>query len=107
MKRKVLRFSESLSKIKNVNFMLIESIAKELFEDPLKSMETSKRWKIKNTCGDFGLKYRDDETIAYVASRMHVIYSICYKVLSKVRRRLPSFSLAKVLGFGTSTGSTF
>ncbi|XP_044465187.1 methyltransferase-like protein 17, mitochondrial [Mangifera indica] len=107
MKRKVLRLSESLSEIKNVNLMLTESTAKDLFEDPLKSIEQSKRWKIKSAYGDIGLKYGDDESIAYVASRMPAVYSACYRVLSEVRRRLLGFSPAKVLDFGAGTGSAF
>ncbi|KAJ4711836.1 methyltransferase-like protein 17, mitochondrial [Melia azedarach] len=84
MKRKVLRLSESFNEIKEVNLMLTESTSKELFEDPLKSMEQSKRWKIKSAYGDVGLK-----------------------VLTEVRRRLPGFSPAKVLDFGAGTGSAF
>ncbi|KAH9774989.1 cytochrome c oxidase assembly protein cox11 -related [Citrus sinensis] len=107
MKRKVLRLSESFNAIKGVNLTLMESTSKELFEDPLKSVEQSKRWKIKSAYGDIGLKYRDDETIAYVASRMPAVYSACYRVLCEVRRRLPGFSPAKVLDFGAGTGSAF
>lgn len=70
--------------IKNVNLMLIESTAEDLFEDPLKSMEQSKLWKVKSAYGDIGLKYGDDESIAYVASRMPAVYSACYRVLSEV-----------------------
>lgn len=84
MKRKVLRLSESFNAIKGVNLTLTESTSKELFEDPLKSVEQSKRWKVKSAYGDIGLKYRDDETIAYVASRMPAVYSACYRVLCEV-----------------------
>ncbi|KAJ8527048.1 hypothetical protein K7X08_029525 [Anisodus acutangulus] len=107
MKRKVLRLSESFSQIKEVNLMLPTSTSKELFEDPLKSVECSQRWKIKSAYGDIGLKYRDDEALAYVASRMPAVYSALYRVLSEVRRRLPGFSPAKVLDFGAGTGSAF
>ncbi|XP_049362165.1 rsm22-cox11 tandem protein 2, mitochondrial [Solanum verrucosum] len=107
MKRKVLRLSESFSQIKEVNLMLPTSTSKELFEDPLKSVDCSQRWKIKSAYGDIGLKYRDDETLAYVASRMPAVYSALYRVLSEVRRRLPGFSPAKVLDFGAGTGSAF
>lgn len=86
MKRKVLRLTESFSEIKGANMMLTESTSKELFEDPLKSMEQSKRWKIKSAYGDIGLTYRDDEAIAYVASRMPAVYSACYRVLCEVKR---------------------
>ncbi|XP_009790257.1 rsm22-cox11 tandem protein 2, mitochondrial isoform X4 [Nicotiana tabacum] len=107
MKRKVLRLSESFSQIKEVNLMLPTSTSKELVEDPLKSVECSQRWKIKSAYGDIGLKYREDETVAYVASRMPAVYSALYRVLSEVRRRLPGFSPAKVLDFGAGTGSAF
>lgn len=86
MKRKVLRLSESFCEIKDVNLLLTASTSRELVEDPLKSMERSKRWKIKSAYGDIGLKYRDDETVAYVASRMPAVYSACYRVLSEVRK---------------------
>ncbi|KAJ4840928.1 hypothetical protein Tsubulata_001133 [Turnera subulata] len=107
MKRKVLRLSESFSSIKETNLMLASTTSKELVEDPFKSLERSKRWKIKSSYGDIGLSYRDDETIAYVASRMPAVFSACYRVLSEVRRRLPDFEPAKVLDFGAGTGSAF
>ena len=84
MKRKVLSLSESFHEVKEVNLLLPRSTSKELVEDPLKSMQSSKRWKIKSAYGDIGLKYRDDETIAYVASRMPAVYAACYRVLSEV-----------------------
>ena len=84
MKRKVLSLSESFNDIKDVNLQLTTSTSKELVEDPLKSMERSKRWKIKSSYGDIGLKYRDDQTVAYVASRMPAVFSACYRVLSEV-----------------------
>ncbi|CAK9169350.1 unnamed protein product [Ilex paraguariensis] len=105
MKRKVLSLSESFNVIKEVNLMLPTSTSKELVEDPLKSMESSKRWKIKSSYGDIGLKYRADQTVAYVASRMPAVYCACYRVLSEVRRRLPGFSPTRVLDFGAGTGS--
>ncbi|KAK3218398.1 hypothetical protein Dsin_012368 [Dipteronia sinensis] len=107
MKRKVLRLSESLNEIKGKNLMLTESTSKELFEDLLKSVDQSKRWKIKSSYGDIGLTYKDDEAIAYVSSRMSVVYSACFQVLREVRRRLLGFSPAKVLDFGAGTGSAF
>lgn len=105
MRRKVLSLSQSFNEIKDVNLMLTASTSKELVEDPLKSMECSKRWKIKSSYGDIGLKYREDQTVAYVASRMPAVYSACYRVLSEVRRRLPGFSPRRVLDFGAGTGS--
>ncbi|EEF43410.1 methyltransferase-like protein 17, mitochondrial [Ricinus communis] len=107
MKRKVLRLSESFSEIKDVNLMLTATTSKELVEDPFKSMERSKRWKIRSCYGDVGLKYTDDETVAYVASRMPAVFSACYRILSEVKRRLPGFSPTKVLDFGAGTGSAF
>lgn len=84
MRRKVLSLTQSFNEIKDVNLMLTASTSKELVEDPLKSMECSKRWKIKSSYGDIGLKYREDQTVAYVASRMPAVYSACYRVLSEV-----------------------
>ncbi|KAK3204649.1 hypothetical protein Dsin_018695 [Dipteronia sinensis] len=107
MKRKVLRLSKSFNEIKGKNLMLTESTSKELFEDLLKSVDQSKRWKIKSSYGDIGLTYRDNDDIAYVASRMPAVYSACFQVLREVRRRLPGFSPAKVLDFGAGTGSAF
>lgn len=106
MKRNVLMLSQSFNKIKDSNFLLTASASKEFVEDPLKSIEkTSQRWKIESKYGDIGLKYREDETVAYVASRMPAVYSACYRVLSEVRRRLPGFSPTRVLDFGAGTGS--
>lgn len=84
MKKKVLRLSQSFNQIKDVNLQLTTSTSKELVEDPLKSVVQSKRWKITSSYGDIGLTYRDDETIAYVASRMPAVYSACYRVLKEV-----------------------
>lgn len=84
MKRKVLRLSESFSQIKDVNSQLIASTSKQLVEDPLQGVDQSQRWKIKSSYGDIGLTYRDDETIAYVASRMPAVFSACHRVLKEV-----------------------
>lgn len=84
MKRKVSRLSESFNTIKDVNLQLTASTARELIEDPLKYVGCSKRWKIKSSYGDIGLKYRDDQTIAYVASRMPAVFSACHRVLTEV-----------------------
>lgn len=107
MKRKVSRLSESFNTIKDVNLQLTASTARELIEDPLKYVGCSKRWKIKSSYGDIGLKYRDDQTIAYVASRMPAVFSACHRVLTEVKRRLPGFAPTKVLDFGAGTGSGF
>lgn len=84
LKRKVLRLSQSLNEIKSINLQLTATTSKEFVEDPLKSAEQSQRWKIKSSYGDIGLKYRDDETVAYVAARMPAVYSACYRVLKEV-----------------------
>ncbi|XP_017231439.1 uncharacterized protein LOC108205856 isoform X3 [Daucus carota subsp. sativus] len=105
MKRNVLQLSESFNNIKDVNLQLATSTSKELVEHPLKSMESSKRWKIKSLYGETGLKYREDQTVAYVASRMPAVFSACRRVLSEVRRRVPGFSPHRVLDFGAGTGS--
>ncbi|KAI4370312.1 hypothetical protein MLD38_018675 [Melastoma candidum] len=107
LRRKVLRLSTSFSEIKDVNLQLAQSASRELVEDPLKSVECSRRWKITSSYGDIGLKYRDDETVAYVASRMPAVYSACFRVLKEIRKRLPDFSPARVLDFGAGTGSAF
>ncbi|XP_076907037.1 rsm22-cox11 tandem protein 2, mitochondrial-like [Bidens hawaiensis] len=107
MKRKVSRLSETFNSIKDVNLQLTASTARELIEDPLKYVGCSKRWKIKSSYGDIGFKYRDDQTVAYVASRMPAVFSACHRVLSEVKRRLPKFSPTKVLDFGAGTGSGF
>ncbi|CAH9065757.1 unnamed protein product [Cuscuta epithymum] len=107
IKRKVLRLSESFSHIKEANLLLPTTTAKEIMQDPLNSIGCSKRWKVQSVYGDIGLKYQEDETLAYVASRMPAVYSALYRVLSEVRRRVPNFSPAKVLDFGAGTGSAF
>ncbi|KAL5719062.1 5-oxoprolinase (ATP-hydrolyzing) [Ranunculus cassubicifolius] len=112
MRRKVLALSQSFNKIKDANLLLTASTSKALVEDPSnninnnnKSLEQSKRWKITSEYGDIGLKYRDDQTIAYIASRMPAVYSACHRVLKEVRRRLPGFEPKRVLDFGSGTGS--
>ncbi|KAK9122201.1 hypothetical protein Syun_019818 [Stephania yunnanensis] len=106
MQRRVLSLSESFNRIKDVNLRLAASTARDLVEDPLKSLDhQSKRWKIETCYGDVGLKYRDDETVAYVASRMPAVYSACHRVLREVKRRLPGFAPSRVLDFGSGTGS--
>ncbi|MFS7986574.1 hypothetical protein Hanom_Chr11g01011961 [Helianthus anomalus] len=46
MKRKVSRLSESFNAIKDVNLQLTASTVRELIEDPLKYVGSSKRCKI-------------------------------------------------------------
>ncbi|KAF5206902.1 copper ion binding / methyltransferase [Thalictrum thalictroides] len=105
MRRKVLSLSQSFNKIKDANLLLTSSTSKELIDDPFKSLERAQRWKIKSAYGDIGFKYRDDQTIAYIASRMPAVYSACYRVLKEVKRRLPGFAPKRVLDFGSGTGS--
>ncbi|KAL6543986.1 hypothetical protein OROGR_010483 [Orobanche gracilis] len=105
VRRKVLSLSQSFNVIKEVNLLLPTSTSKELVEDPFKAMECSQRWKVKTTYGDIGLKYQEDQTVAYVAARMPAVYSALYRVLKEVRKRVPYFSPGKVLDFGAGTGS--
>ncbi|KAG6396900.1 hypothetical protein SASPL_143058 [Salvia splendens] len=105
MRQKVLSLSRSFTGIKEANLLLPSSTSKELVEDPLKAMERSQRWKLSTAYGDAGLRYQEDQAIAYVASRMPAIYSALFRVLSEVRRRVPDFAPTKVLDFGAGTGS--
>ncbi|XP_008775004.2 methyltransferase-like protein 17, mitochondrial isoform X2 [Phoenix dactylifera] len=106
MNRKVLLLSESFSRIKDANLQLMASSSRDLVDDPHRPVDhRSARWKIQSAYGDIGLKYREDETVAYVASRMPAVYSACHRVLREVRRRLPEFSPARVLDFGAGPGS--
>ncbi|PKU69849.1 uncharacterized protein LOC110111282 [Dendrobium catenatum] len=106
MNRKVLSLSQSFNRIKETNLQLSASVSRELVEDPFRPIEHGgARWKIRSAYGDIGLKYKEDETVAYVASRMPAVYSACHRVLKEVRRRLPDFSPASVLDFGAGPGS--
>ncbi|KAI3929311.1 hypothetical protein MKX01_006547 [Papaver californicum] len=81
MKRNVLSLSQSFANIKSDNETLNATNSRALVEDPLRSQDQlGKRWKIKTSYGDSGLKYRDDETLAYVASRMPAVYSACHRI---------------------------
>ncbi|XP_039117522.1 LOW QUALITY PROTEIN: rsm22-cox11 tandem protein 2, mitochondrial-like [Dioscorea cayenensis subsp. rotundata] len=106
MNRKVLLLSQSFNLIKETNLQLAASASRELVDDPMKSLDDrSGRWKIKSSYGDIGFKYQEDETVAYVASRMPAVYSACHRVLKEVRQRLPGFSPTSVLDFGAGPGS--
>ncbi|CAA7031947.1 unnamed protein product [Microthlaspi erraticum] len=105
IRKKVRQLSESFQGIKDSNLLLPETTAKSL-ADTMNSVET-KRWKIQTVYGDSGLEYRDGETAAYVASRMPAVFSVCYRVLTEIRRRLPDFEPKRVLDFGAGTGSGF
>ncbi|KAK9740301.1 hypothetical protein RND81_03G025200 [Saponaria officinalis] len=102
MKKKVLRLAKSFTQMKEVNRLLPLSISKDLVEHPLQLS------KVKtSSCYQSPLTYRDDQTAAYVASRMPVVFATCFRVLREIRRRKPDFSPAKVLDFGSNTGSAF
>ncbi|XP_010496921.1 PREDICTED: methyltransferase-like protein 17, mitochondrial, partial [Camelina sativa] len=105
IRKKVRQLSESFQEIKDTNLQLPESTAKSL-ADCMNSVET-KRWKIQTVYGDSGLQYRDGETAAYIASRMPAVFSVCYRVLIEIRRRIPDFRPTRVLDFGAGTGSGF
>ncbi|XP_042409090.1 methyltransferase-like protein 17, mitochondrial [Zingiber officinale] len=106
MNRKVLLLSQSFNKIKYANLQLTASASRDLVENPFRPVVLrSGRWKIQSAYGDIGVKYSEDETVAYVASRMPAIYSACHRVLREVRRRVPEFSPSKVLDFGAGPGS--
>ncbi|GKE42289.1 methyltransferase-like protein 17, mitochondrial [Tanacetum coccineum] len=107
MKRKVARLLESFNNIKDTNLELVASTTREIIEDPFKYVGCSKLWKIESSYGDIGLRYRDEQTIAYVASRMPAVFSACHRVLTEVKRKIPDFSPKRVLDFGDGTGSGF
>ncbi|KAL8170715.1 hypothetical protein V2J09_022519 [Rumex salicifolius] len=107
MRRNVLRLSESFNNIKDSNRLLAASTSTELVNDPLKSVGQSKRWKIQTLYGDAGLTYNQDQTLAYVASRMPAVYTVCYRILREIRRRVPDFDPASALDFGAGSGSAF
>lgn len=92
MNRKVLLLSQSFNLIKETNLQLAASASRELVDDPMKSLDDrSGRWKIKSSYGDIGFKYQEDETVAYVASRMPAVYSACHRVLKEVLKLLLLF----------------
>lgn len=84
----MLSLCQSFNGIKEANLLLPSSTSKELVEDPLKAMERSQRWKVKSSYGDIGLKYQEDQAVAYVAARMPAVYSALYRVLSEVLKCL-------------------
>ncbi|KAF3321354.1 methyltransferase-like protein 17 [Carex littledalei] len=106
MNRKVMLLSESFCRVKEANLQLAASTSRALVEDPHRPVENrAARWKIQSAYGDIGLRYREDETVAYVASRMPAVYTAIHRVLREVRRRLPDFSPNKVLDFGAGPSS--
>lgn len=80
----MLSLSRSLDGIKEANLLLPSMKSKDLVDDPLKAIER-KRWKLATAYGDGGLKYHEDQAIAYVAARMPAVYSALYRVLSEVK----------------------
>lgn len=109
MNRKVLLLSASFDRAKGTGAELAAAATRAALLDdpnaPLGADQRSARWKVRSAYGDIGLRYREDETVAYVASRMPAIYAACHRVLREVRRRLPEFAPAKVLDFGAGPSS--
>jgi ribosomal protein RSM22 (predicted rRNA methylase) len=89
MNRKVMLLSESFCRVKEANLQLAASTSRALVEDPHHPVETrAARWKIQSAYGDIGLQYKEDETVAYVASRMPAVYAAIYRVLREVSFRI-------------------
>eukprot|EP01018_Ginkgo_biloba_P035237 Gb_05556 [translate_table: standard] len=105
MKKKVLNLSQAMKEFKNVSTELESADGYETFRDLFEANDRSRRWKIKSTHGDGSLKYKEGETAAYVAARMPAVYSAAHRVLREVSRRLPDFSPARVLDYGSGPGS--
>ncbi|KAF2922365.1 hypothetical protein DAI22_07g107900 [Oryza sativa Japonica Group] len=109
MNRKVLQLSASFERAKGTGTELAAAAMRgALIDDPRApsgAEQRAARWKVRSAYGDIGLRYREDETVAYVASRMPAIYAACHRVLREVRRRLPDFAPAKVLDFGAGPSS--
>lgn len=109
MNRKVLQLSASFERAKGTGTELAAAAMRGAIIDdpraPSGAEQRAARWKVRSAYGDIGLRYREDETVAYVASRMPAIYAACHRVLREVRRRLPDFAPAKVLDFGAGPSS--
>ncbi|CAD6204227.1 unnamed protein product [Miscanthus lutarioriparius] len=109
MNRKVLLLSASFDRAKGTGAELAAAATRSALLDdpnaPSGAEQRAARWKVRSAYGDIGLRYREDETVAYVASRMPAIYAACHRVLREVRRRLPEFAPAKVLDFGAGPSS--
>ncbi|CAN6294555.1 unnamed protein product [Urochloa humidicola] len=109
MNRKVLLLSASFNRAKGTGAELAAAATRgALLDDPNApsgAEQRAARWKVRSAYGDIGLRYREDETVAYVASRMPAIYAACHRVLREVRRRLPEFAPTKVLDFGAGPSS--
>jgi hypothetical protein len=133
MNRKVLLLSASFNRAKDTGAELAAAATHgALLDDPNASAgaeQRAARWKMRSSYGDIGLRYREDETVAYIASCMPAIYAACHRVLREVRgpgqlvvvcNELNLFSFfafliwfvdfagsAKVAGIRTSKGAGF
>lgn len=89
MNRKVLLLSASFDRAKGTGAELAAAATRgALLDDPnapAGAEQRAARWKVRSAYGDIGLRYREDETVAYVASRMPAIYAACHRVLREVR----------------------
>ncbi|KAJ6714291.1 37S RIBOSOMAL PROTEIN S22 [Salix viminalis] len=101
MKKKVLRLSESFRDIKDKNLMLTINTSKELVEDPFKSMDRSKRWKIKKSSAKLGEGYRVFPRLKFwilelgTGSAFWAIREVWPKSLQKVNLVEPSQSMQR------------
>jgi hypothetical protein len=88
MNRKVLLLSASFDRAKGTGAELAAAATRAALLDdpnaPSGAEQRSARWKVRSAYGDIGLRYREDETVAYVASRMPAIYAACHRVLREV-----------------------
>jgi len=84
MKKKVSKLSDAMNEFKNVSTQLKSADGYEAFRDIFDANERSKRWKLKSSYEDAGLRYKDDETLAYVATRMPAVYCAAHRVLREV-----------------------
>ncbi|KAM3402743.1 hypothetical protein ACQJBY_006513 [Aegilops geniculata] len=109
MHRKVLLLSSSFERAKGTGAELAAASTRSALLDdphaPASAEQRTARWKVQSSYGDIGLRYREDETVAYVASRMPAIYAACHRVLREVRRRSPGFAPKNVLDFGAGPSS--
>lgn len=89
MNRKVLLLSDSFQRAKGTGAELAAAATRgALLDDPRAPAgpeQRAARWKVRSAYGDIGLRYREDETVAYVASRMPAIYAACHRVLREVQ----------------------
>jgi hypothetical protein len=90
MNRMVLLLSASFDRAKGTGAELsVAATRGELLDDPnapAGAEQRAPRWKVRSAYGDIGLRYCEDETVAYVTSRMPAIYAACHRVLREVRR---------------------